>query len=256
MLTNVCKECGKEKPLDQFAKDGSYKLGCINICKECKNWAHRSEGSKKTELELRELRNKGLKRCSKCDTIKSINEFGLNKRKKDGHRVYCMECERKRNREYSWTDEAQRVRKAYMLSEGYFKRLKARYHKKMDTRPDFKTALYLRNQLYNGITGYGAVKEADFITMVGLTPTKLNKYLESQFTEGMTWDNHNRYGWHVDHIIPMDAFNMKDPIQQRASCFYVNLRPMWGRPNIQKGAKYNMDDYNAYMTWFRENIYK
>jgi len=38
--------------------------------------------------------------CKKCQTEKSITEFGNNKTEKDGKNIYCRECELKRMREY------------------------------------------------------------------------------------------------------------------------------------------------------------
>jgi hypothetical protein len=38
--------------------------------------------------------------CNKCKLPKSINEFGFNKRKKDGRQPYCLECARIRDKEY------------------------------------------------------------------------------------------------------------------------------------------------------------
>lgn len=255
MASKICKGCGIEKDLDEFHSSPTNKMGRHPYCKECRNWNHRSEKSKLKELELQSLTKQGLKKCPKCQGIKPFSEFGTSKQTKSGLRGHCKDCDRKHNLEYARSEKGKRVQAEYELTPRYFEKLHARYRKKMDTRPDFKTALYLRNQLYNGITGYGAVKETDFITMVGLNPIELNKYLESQFEEGMTWENHNRHGWHIDHIIPMNAFNMKDSIQQRASCYYKNLRPMWGKPNIQKGAKYLQEDFDNYMDWFIKNVY-
>lgn len=35
MNTQVCRVCGKEKPVDHFNKDSTKKLGIDNRCKEC-----------------------------------------------------------------------------------------------------------------------------------------------------------------------------------------------------------------------------
>ena len=63
----------------------------------------------------------------------------------------------------------------------------------------------------------------------------MKQYLESLFTEGMTWDNYGE--WHVDHIIPCDFFDL-DIYSERKFCFhYTNLQPLWAYDNISKSNK-------------------
>ena len=66
---------------------------------------------------------------------------------------------------------------------------------------------------------------------------ELKIYLESLFQEGMTWDNYNFYGWHIDHIIPIASFDLSDPEQQKKCFHYTNLQPLWASDNLQKGVK-------------------
>ena len=74
--------------------------------------------------------------------------------------------------------------------------------------------------------------------LIGCDFEYLRKHLESQFTEGMTWDNYGRNGWHVDHIIPCNAFDLTD-IEHQKKCFhYSNLQPMWAIENFDKNAGY------------------
>ena len=71
------------------------------------------------------------KKCTKCQEIKSINEFHKNKLKKDGIDIYCKICTRNRvakhyndnkekyiakNREYAKTDKAKKKRKEWQQS--------------------------------------------------------------------------------------------------------------------------------------------
>jgi len=50
----------------------------------------------------------------------------------------------------------------------------------------------------------------------------------------MTWDNYGS-AWHVDHIIPLAAYDLTDPEQQRQAFHYTNLQPMWAHENMAKG---------------------
>jgi len=53
----------------------------------------------------------------------------------------------------------------------------------------------------------------------------------------MSWDNWTKDGWHIDHIIPLAAFDLTDREQVKQACHYTNLRPMWAEENLSKGAK-------------------
>jgi len=72
---------------------------------------------------------------------------------------------------------------------------------------------------------------------LGYTVDELRAHIERQFVKGMGW--HNKGEWHIDHIVPVSAFDA-DSVEHPdfKACFGLpNLRPMWGKDNIRKGAK-------------------
>ena len=94
-----------------------------------------------------------------------------------------------------------------------------RYH----TDPEFKLAHTLRSRLNCAIRKTLKGKKcAHTMELLGCTVPELMKHLESQFNDGMTWDNHGIHGWVVDHIKPVKAFVLTDPDQQR-QCFHRQL---------------------------------
>ena len=72
---------------------------------------------------------------------------------------------------------------------------------------------------------------------LGYTVDELKTHIEKQFRKGMGW--HNRGEWHVDHIVPVASFQIDsvDSPDFKACFCLANLRPMWGKDNIRKGAK-------------------
>jgi Uri superfamily endonuclease len=73
--------------------------------------------------------------------------------------------------------------------------------------------------------------------LLEFTVEELMRHLQRQFLPGMNWENYGR--WHVDHILPLASFNYQsaaDP-EFKVAWALTNLRPMWARENISKGAK-------------------
>lgn len=66
-------------------------------------------------------------------------------------------------------------------------------------------------------------------------------HLERQFTSGMSWSNYagclpwksKMKKWHIDHIVPKSKFWFDD---RRAAYALANLRPLWEKDNLRKGA--------------------
>ena len=75
--------------------------------------------------------------------------------------------------------------------------------------------------------------------LVDYTFKELKIHLESQFKEGMTWDNYGRNGWHVDHRIPVSLFNITGVKSKgfKACWALSNLQPLWQKDNLEKSNK-------------------
>ena len=77
-------------------------------------------------------------------------------------------------------------------------------------------------------------RDASAIDFLGCTIDEARKHIEAQWQSGMSWANHTRNGWHIDHIRPINTFDLTDP-DQRKQCFhYTNLRPLWASQNCSR----------------------
>jgi hypothetical protein len=89
--------------------------------------------------------------------------------------------------------------------------------------PTFKSMRNLRNRLWYALHNKGWKKSSKFAEYIGLNDyTELTKWLESNFTQAMSWDNYGSY-WDIDHIIPLSS--AKDEEQLYKLCHYSNLIP-------------------------------
>lgn len=73
--------------------------------------------------------------------------------------------------------------------------------------------------------------------LTGYTVAELMGHIEGKFTAGMRWDNYGE--WHIDHIIPIDAFNFENygDMDFKRCWALKNLQPMWAKENQSKGNK-------------------
>ena len=120
----------------------------------------------------------------------------------------------------------------------------ARDRLRYKTDPVYATTCRLRTRIRDWLKGS---KSASTEKLTGCTFEECNQWIERQFVDGMSWDNRDK--WHIDHMMPLDSFNVLDPEQQRIACHYTNLQPLWGPENLSQGSKIVYD-----MIW-REHWY-
>lgn len=73
----------------------------------------------------------------------------------------------------------------------------------------------------------------------GCTVLEFKKHIESQFTNGMTWDNYGmgKDKWCFDHIIPCHQFDLSKEVDRLVCYNFVNMRPLWWIKNVSKVYK-------------------
>ena len=94
----------------------------------------------------------------------------------------------------------------------------------------FKLKKLLRSRVKNALNGKN---HSDYIELLGCTLEQYKQYLESQFRDGMSWDNQGKV-WQIDHIIPCVAFDLSVPEQQKECFNYKNTQPLLVEENLSK----------------------
>ncbi len=179
------------------------------------------------------------KRCTKFGKEKDLNFFGTDSKKKDGKRCACKECEKGIYREYRKKYHIKnrkkiiaRVNIHVAKNKGKIKIYKKNHHAEMMKNPCYRILHNYNNRIVKALKGAFRIDSTKNI--IGCTPENLKKYLESQFRDGMSWDNYGFLGWHIDHIKPCSSFDLTDPEQQRACFHYSNLQPLWCDEHMEK----------------------
>ena len=194
------------QPLENFCKTKDKSSGYISRCKHC-NKLYRQENS----IRIQAYRD------NHKEKTKIYRAMYYAENKED----LLARC-----KEYTKRPEIIIKRRAN----------KRRYEKERKARdPKFKLACALRGRLNIAIRN--KQKTGSAVEDLGCSVDFLKFYIESKFQPGMTWENHSRKGWHIDHIIPLDFFNLENREEFLKACHYTNLQPLWAMDNHKKSNK-------------------
>lgn len=207
--------------------------------------------------------------CSKCKEEKELCLFGLNKKSKDGLRADCNDCRKIESLEYRKRNPEKRKETIKKYYENNKEKELLRFKKYREENPEkrketckkhnqnnrekyneyarlWKKSMRINNLYYKLISNlrtrtksylhYKTINPNSTIKdVIGCTPQFLKEHLESQFKDGMSWDNYGFYGWHIDHIIPLSSAKNEEELYKL--CHYTNLQPLWAKENLSKGSK-------------------
>lgn len=193
--------------------------------------------------------------CIKCRLLLDLSNFNHRSDRENQYVSYCKKCfsiyrsqyyiNNKNKEKHNQRQWAKNNKDLVVAKNERFNKLNPnwratyqnKYNKKRKTEDlNFKIATILRSRLNKALNGN--YKTGSAVRDLGCSIDFLKSYLESKFQPGMTWDNWTIDGWHIDHIKPMDAFDLSNPEQQREACHYTNLQPLWAKDNLAKGPKY------------------
>jgi hypothetical protein len=71
--------------------------------------------------------------------------------------------------------------------------------------------------------------------LVGCSIEALKVHLGSQFKSGMSFANYGE--WHVDHIKPLSAFDLRIDAELLRAAHFSNLQPLWAAENFKKSNR-------------------
>lgn len=127
-------------------------------------------------------------------------------------------------------------RKKYAANpKKHIARVVARQRQRYKDDPLYSTTVRLRSRMRYALKAGKAKKAARLLQLVGCTAAELVSYIETLFQPGMTWGNKGQ--WHIDHIIPVSAFDLATAESQAAAFHYTNLRPIWASDNLRKSSR-------------------
>lgn len=140
------------------------------------------------------------------------------------YRVRALQCEQRRQHRLS---EAEILKRR--------KHVASKHRQRYGTEPRYAIYHRVKRNIHKHLRDGKASR--NWANALGWTMDELKVHLERQFVRGMGW--HNQGKWHIDHIRPVASFSFTsvDDPQFRECYALTNLRPLWKRPNLLKGAK-------------------
>ena len=203
---------------------------------------------------------KGVILCVWCADKDEFDEQ-LEKTRASARRSYAKHRESRKAKVKEYADKNREEIRKYHRDRGagpnrekYLAQKKKHYQNNKDTYnkyfadrrkadPLFDLSVRCRTRLVSAFRYGGWKKKCKTSKMIGCSWGELMAHLESQFLDGMSWDNRSK--WHVDHRIPLAAATTEEEVLKL--CHYTNLQPMWAKDNQIKKDKHCPKELAAFL---------
>lgn len=262
----ACSKCKCQKSIQEFSRNKSRPDGLACQCKKCAKQydainrdariAYLREYQEKNKEVLREkqrvyqVKNKEVMNA-KSSAYYLANKDKCNEAKKvwrDNNLEHCKERDKayydanrlrilEQKKEYaaktvglkSDYNKSYRVENWDRLRNNHTAYVKSR----RATDSVFDISMRVRGLISVKIRTSGYTKKSKAQTILGCNWEFFKLHIEKQFSSGMSWEN--RKDWHIDHIMPMATASTEEDVIRLNH--YSNLRPMWAKDNLSKGAQ-------------------
>lgn len=203
------------------------------IKKYQKEYRLKNKDKIKKQADEYRLKNKDkVKKQKKKERIKNDEAY-----KKRSKKHYKENTDKIKKRVKKWReDNRDRVAKWREDNRNRLRELASnRYHDTVKNDIVLKLQMNLRSRLTQAIKKN--FKTGSAVRDLGCSIEEFKAYFEGKFQTGMTWENWGKYGWHIDHIIPLSSFDLTNREELKKACHYTNLQPLWAKDNLKKGNK-------------------
>ena len=159
------------------------------------------------------------KQCSKCGVVKSTVEFYARSASNDGLQPCCKPCKKFDNEQYR------------QLNKSKF----AEYQKsRRQSDIQFKLIGNLRSRLNQ------CIKQKSQTTkdLIGIPFPMFMNWIEFQLPAGYLIGDLGKK-LHIDHVIPLTAYNLNDETHLQQAMSWVNLQPLEASKNQSKSNSIN-----------------
>lgn len=163
---------------------------------------------------------------------KAANPEKVLEQKRKYQASNCKELAEQARKNYAANPERQAANNAKWKSANreLVRAQKRRRHANKKSDPVYLMAGRVRARMRAALTQKGFRKESTTAKMLGCSWKQFTKHIESQFVDGMGWDNCS--AWHLDHILPLACATTIEGLEKLSR--YTNIRPLWAAENLRK----------------------
>ena len=169
----------------------------------------------------------GKKQCRECEEWKVLEtEFPTRKDSLDGYFHECKDCRRDNARDYR------------------HEKWNAILQERQANDEQYRQKSHHRVRLYNTVVRQRCMWRFD--EEMDCSGEDVAEWLQFRFEADMSWDN---YGvgadkvWTIDHVIPLDWFDLKDPEERKMAFNWINIQPC--RDNFRKHVELRTNEILA-----------
>ena len=237
-----CPSCNIEKKSIMFYKTVSNVDGLSSNCKECA----RDRRKNKRDFIKNNPREFIVSRriCCHCKVDKKINEFNKNNTLSNGYQAICIVCQKKYMKLYrnNLKNNGKKInresKKCYLCKKS--KQSSEFYGHKLN--PDglmniCKNCNKLTTTIKESIKRYAKNGKTKSIIKYGINIREITESIGPKPDEN----------YHLDHILPLHAFDYNNDKHIRASWHPNNLRWLPDIDNLSKNGKYNKNEFNEFI---------
>lgn len=238
LLTHkICDKCKTEKLFQYFDKELSTKDHLSRWCKECKKEYYKTYKRTTPHSKIAIQRSKQRQKLRRIiDPEWRKEQIAKKKRWSEDNKEHVKEYNKRRSRERK-------------------------------NNPDFKLKELMRRCINKKRTKISFSKEGK--RLIGCSPQEFYTHMQIQFPTTENWiDNIGQNKYHLDHIIPLEAFDLTMEYHKELAFNYRNIQPLEGKINasksnnlykakeflIKKIEKFGIDEFYSKMLRFLEDV--
>jgi uncharacterized protein (DUF983 family) len=237
---SCCKDCSNEERRNKYKTDLEYQNKIKETGKKYKEEKTTNIRKKKEELQKEITERIGIDNqiCPYCNEVRPKTNFRHN-------RLKCIECEKVEGRDYRRSDFGKEKSKEWLnnnqermteLQSNWFQNNKSLINEKnkirMKTDPIFKFLKLQRRRCSIALEK----KQKKTVEYLGCNGLDFYGWLSYNFNDIYQYNNHGTV-WHIDHVIPISTFNLKDPTQQLLCFNWRNTVPLTTDENLSKNNR-------------------
>lgn len=245
-MNKNCSCCKETKELDLFVKDKYSRDGRKSLCLKCsriKDAEYNKKNKEARAAKVRKWYSENREYAIAMNVLQNKKRH-LKKRGIDFEIDFVKKSDLIVSEPPEIAQARARLRKKEHNSKLETKRKNCeRIKNKYKNDPGYKIQKLCRTRIVQELKDVNLKKTNRTVDLLGCSLEEAKRHIESQWKEGMNWDNHGLWKigepmtWHIDHIIPCDFFDLTDN-KQLFICFnWKNLRPEWADKNISKSNK-------------------